>query len=99
MDPRRRLRELADRVSGEAGVLPGDLRRDLVDGKGIGGDLGALAELVAAGGLEVTDEHIRRLLVSGYSADAVFECVVATAVGAGLKRLHAVERLLRDRPP
>lgn len=96
---RRRLKELADGVSGEAGVLPCGLRRDLVDGKGIGGDLGALAELVAAGGLEVTDGHIRRLLVSGYSSDAVFECVVAAAVGAGLQRLRAVERLLQDRPP
>ncbi len=95
---RRRLQALADGVSGEAGVLPRGLRRDLVEGKGIGGDLGALAEL-AAGGLEVTDEHVRRLLVSGYSADAVFECVVAAAVGAGLERLRAVERLLQDRPP
>ncbi|HET9116703.1 MAG TPA: hypothetical protein VFN75_01255 [Pseudonocardiaceae bacterium] len=96
---RRRLTDLADGVGGDAGVLPGGLRRDLVNGRGIIGDLGVLAELVAAGGLEVTDEHIRRLLVSGHSADAVFECVVAAAAGAGLERLRAVEQLLQDSPP
>lgn len=93
---RRRLTELAAGVGGDAGVLPGGLRRDLVNGQGIAGDLGVLAGLVAAGGHEVTDEHIRRLLGSGHSADAVFECVVAAAAGAGLQRLRAVERLLQD---
>jgi hypothetical protein len=96
---RRRLKELADGVVGDAGALPGGLRRDLVNGRGIVGDLGVLAELVAAGGQEVTDEHIRHLLVSGHSADEVFECVVAAAAGAGLERLRAVEQLLRDCPP
>jgi hypothetical protein len=96
---RRLLKELADGVGRDAGVLPGGLRRDLVNGQGIVGDLGQLAELVAAGGLGVTDEHIRRLLVSGHSADAVFECVVAAAVGAGLARLRAVERLVQCCPP
>ncbi|HEX8934743.1 MAG TPA: hypothetical protein VF788_11250 [Pseudonocardiaceae bacterium] len=96
---RRRLEELADGVGGDAGVLPGGVRRDLVNGQGIVGDLGVLAELVAAGGGAVTDEQIRRLLVSGHSADAVFECVVAAAAGAGLERLRAVERLLQDCPP
>lgn len=95
----RLLTELADQVSGDAGVLPGGLRRDLLSGKGVTGDLGELAELVAAGGLGVTDEHIRCLLTAGYSDDMVFECVIAAAVGAGLARLRALERLLRDCPP
>ncbi|MDQ3764026.1 MAG: hypothetical protein M3460_21220 [Actinomycetota bacterium] len=85
-------------MSSDTGVLPRSVRRDLVRGKSIAGDLGELAELVADGGLGVTDEHIRRLLASGYSEDAVFECVVAAAVGAGLQRLRAVERLLQDGP-
>lgn len=95
----RWLNELADRVSSGAGVLPRGVRRGLVSGKGIAGDLGKLAALVAAGGLGVTDEHIQRLLASGYSEDAVFECVVAAAVGAGLERLRVVERVLQDCPP
>jgi hypothetical protein len=100
MDLRRwRLHELVDRVGGGAGVLPRGLRRALVEGKPIAGDLGELAGLVAVGGHGVTDEHIRRLLIAGHSADAVFECVIAAATGAGLVRLRAVERLLQDCPP
>jgi hypothetical protein len=43
-----------------------------------------LAVLVSAGGSSVTDGHIRRLLAAGHSADEVFECIAAAAVGAGL---------------
>lgn len=93
----RRLHELAEAVSGAAGALPRSVRRALASGRRIPGELGTLAGLVADGGLEVTDEYIRRLLVSGYSEDEVFECVVAAAVGAGSQRLRAVERLLDDR--
>lgn len=46
----------------------------------------------------MTDEHIRRLLASGYSEDAKVECVVAV-VAAGMERLCAVERLLQDCRP
>ena len=90
----RRLDELVETVSNAAGVLPRDVRRALATGGRIPGELGELAELVAAGGAGVTDGHIRRLLVHGYSEDVVFECVVAAAVGAGTQRLRAVERLL-----
>jgi hypothetical protein len=97
--PRRRLTELADGVGRDTGVLLGALPRNLMEGKAIAGALGVLAELVTAGGREVTDEHVRRLLASGHSADEVFECVVAAAVAAGLARLRAVEQLLQDCPP
>ncbi|MGH3795076.1 MAG: hypothetical protein ACRDSP_09315 [Pseudonocardiaceae bacterium] len=100
MDPRgRRLSELAEAVSGAAGVLPRIVRRALTSGERIPGDLGKLAELVVAGGLGVTDEYIRRLLDAGYSEDVLFECVVAAAIGAGSQRLRAVQRLLRDLRP
>lgn len=95
VDPRgRRLSELAETVSAAGGVLPGCVRRALSSGHGISGDLGRLAEQVAAGGLGVTEEHIRHLLMFGHSEDVVFECVVAAAVGAAVRRLHAVEELL-----
>ncbi|MGH4025657.1 MAG: hypothetical protein ACRDRV_13865 [Pseudonocardiaceae bacterium] len=95
MDSRgRRLDELAEAVSSAPGVLPRSVRRALAGGGRISGELGELADLVAAGGAGVTDGLIRRLLVSGYSEDVVFECVVAAAVGAGTQRLRAVERLL-----
>ena len=90
----RRLDELAETISSAPGVLPRTVRRALAGGGRIPGELGELAELVAAGGMEVTDRLIRRLLISGYSEDVVFECVVAAAVGAGSQRLCAVERLL-----
>jgi hypothetical protein len=100
VDSRERLlAELAEVVGGAAGVLPTRVRRDLVSGNGIAGNLGELAELVAAGGHGRTGEHIRSLLNAGYSEDAVFECVVAAAVGAAWRRLRAVERLMGARRP
>jgi hypothetical protein len=95
----QRLDELVGRVGGGAGALPSATRRVLVNGESIAGELAELAELVSAGGSGVTDGHIRRLLAAGHSADEVFECIVAAAVGAGLQRLRAVERLLRDCRP
>lgn len=92
----RRLDELAEIVSGAAGVLPSAVRRALIAGGRVRDELGTLADLVAEDGSGVTDEHVRRLLVSGYSEDMVFECVVAAAVGAGSSRLRAVERALED---
>lgn len=90
----RRLDELTETVGSATGVLPRNVRRVLAGGGRIPGELGELADLVAAGGAGVTDGLIRRLLASGYSEDVVFECVVAAAVGAGSQRLRAVERLL-----
>jgi hypothetical protein len=95
----QRLNELVDRVAGDAGVLARDVRRELVGGMGIPGELAELARLVAAGGVGVTDAHIQRLLVIGYKPDELFECIVAAAVGAGIRRLRAVQQLLRDCPP
>lgn len=94
----RRLAELAETVSGAQGELPQGVRRALAGGEPVSGELGDLAELVAAGGTGVTDGHIQRLLLCGYSEDMVFECVVAAAVGAGADRLRAVQRLLENRP-
>ena len=51
---------------------------------------------MVTGGVGVTDGHIRHLLLCGHSEDVVFECVVAAAVGAGVQRLHTVERLLEN---
>ncbi|HEY2762825.1 MAG TPA: hypothetical protein VGJ13_02230 [Pseudonocardiaceae bacterium] len=98
-----RLRELAETVSGASGVLPRYVRRALASGQAIPGELGRLAELVAAGGTGVTEDDVRCLLDCGYSEDVVFECVVAAAVGAAVLRLRAVEELLascrRGDPP
>ncbi|HEX2300948.1 MAG TPA: hypothetical protein VHH34_20975 [Pseudonocardiaceae bacterium] len=94
----RRLAETAETVGGAQGALPRRVRRALAGGERIPGDLGDLAELVVAGGTGVTDGHIQRLLLCGYSEDMVFECVVAAAVGAGAGRLRAVQRLLGSPP-
>jgi hypothetical protein len=93
------MNELVDRVAGAAGALPRGVRQELVSGNGIAGELAELAELVAAGGLGVTDMQIQRLLAAGSKPDELFECIVAAAVGAGVRRLRAVQRLLRECPP
>jgi hypothetical protein len=90
----RRFQELVATVVHGPGVLPCEVREALIVGAPAPEGLAALASKVAEGGLAVTDLDVRRLLDSGHSEDAVFECVVAVAVAAGWARLRTVEQLL-----
>ncbi len=52
-------------------------------------------EKVARHAYKVTDLDIKALHEAGYSDDAIFETILATAVGAGLSRLEIGLRALR----
>jgi alkylhydroperoxidase family enzyme len=92
----RRLEELIAAVVHGPGTLPSTTRRAILTGEPVPGDLARLVAKVADGGLAVTDDDVAALLAGGYGEDAVFECVVAAAVAAGVARLRAVERLLAE---
>ena len=57
--------------------------------------LGNFVEKVARHAYKVTDSDLDALHEAGYSDDAIFEAVIATAVGAGLSRLRIGLRILR----
>jgi len=88
-DPHRAtLQHLVEAVGGSEGKLPIETRRQLLTAKVPAGALGALAAKVMENALSITDELFGQLLASGLSEDELFECVAASAVGAGLRRLH-----------
>lgn len=73
------LREAAFAVAAgapTAGALPADAAN--------------LVEKVARHAWKVTDGDVERLQAAGWSEDALFELIVATAAGAGLGRLERV---------
>ena len=51
--------------------------------------VGAYVEKVAHRAVDVTDADVDALRAAGYSEDAIFELTVATAMGAGMRRLRA----------
>jgi alkylhydroperoxidase family enzyme len=51
--------------------------------------LSALIDKVARHAYRVTDEEIDALLAAGYPQDALFDVIVAAAVGSGLARREA----------
>lgn len=51
-------------------------------------DLARFVGKVARHAYKVTDEDVEGLLTAGWSQDAVFEVIVATAAGAGRARLE-----------
>ena len=55
-----------------------------------------LVETIRLHAYKVRDEDVRALLDSGYSEDAVFEIVVAAAVGAGAMRFERAREELSD---
>lgn len=97
-NPGDELVRLVASVSGVSGALDQAVRRRLIDGEPVDGPLGVIATAVRNGGQAVSDGHIDAARAAGYSDDAVFECVVAAAVGGGVDNIRAVERLLGDRP-
>jgi hypothetical protein len=56
----------------------------------------ALVDKVARHAYEVTDHDVAELRSAGHSEDAIFEMIVAAAVGAGTARLDAGLRALHQ---
>lgn len=98
-DERRALfqRLVAD-VASRPGVLPPATRRAIVDaakgGAPPAGALGALVETIQRRAIEVTDEHVEAARREGNDDDALFEAIVASALGASSKRLDVAMRAL-----
>ena len=77
------------------GALDPALRRAAFErGGGRSGDvqlpepLGSFVDKVTAEAYKVVDRDVAALREAGYSEDAIFEAVLATAAGAGLARLE-----------
>lgn len=95
------LRSVADTVVGADGDLEPDVRAAILGtgraqagdggdgGAGVAPPLAAFVDKVIERAYTVTDADIDGLRAAGLSEDAIFEAVVAAAVGAGLARLDA----------
>jgi alkylhydroperoxidase/carboxymuconolactone decarboxylase family protein YurZ len=76
-------------VTQSDGHLARQVRQDLVAAKTMSGALGSFAIKVAQNAASINDEHIQALIRAGHSEDAIFECILAAALGAGMERLRA----------
>jgi hypothetical protein len=93
---RKLLNGLLDAIGGAAGTLDAKTRRALLDGKPAAGAIGAFAIKVAHNATAIRDEHIEALRTQGTGEEAIFEAIIASAVGAGLERLRAAWRALGE---
>jgi hypothetical protein len=94
-------RALVDAVTGGAGDLAPAVRTAIVDRARCGAVEGAVpaallpfVDRVAQDATLIEDRDIDALLAAGFHEEAVFEAVVAAALGASLMRLEAVDALL-----
>lgn len=86
--------ELRRRAHARAGELA---RRGPESEKPSGGDpLTALVDKVALDSYKVLDDDVEALEEAGYGEDAIFEAIVAAAVGAGSARLEIGLNALRS---
>jgi hypothetical protein len=93
---RKLLDNLLDAIAGAAGTLDSKTRRALLDGKSVAGALGSFATKVAHNSTTIKDEHIEALRTQGAGEEAIFDAIIAAAVGAGLERLRAAKRALGE---
>jgi alkylhydroperoxidase family enzyme len=94
-------RALVEAVTGSAGHLAPAVRSAIVDRARGRADAGAIpgalvpfVDRVAQDATLVEDPDIDALLSAGLDEEALFEAVVAAALGASLARLEAVDQLL-----
>jgi hypothetical protein len=90
----RCLSDLVKAVGDGEGTLDSGIRKRLLEGKTPTSALGSFAVKVQENPSSITDAHVAALLEAGHSEDEIFECIVAAAMGAGLKRVQRVLRLL-----
>jgi hypothetical protein len=85
----------------EAAVLRGPgrtdatLRQRVAAGRDVPAELAALVDKIHRHAYRITDEELAALR-GRYSEDELFEIVIASALGAGLQRLHAGLRALEE---
>jgi len=104
VDPYRdERRALIAAVTGGRGTLPPDLRQAIVDrGRGeapegtIPGVLADLIELAIHDAPAIGDEHLEAAAEAGFDDEALFEAIVAAALGSSLARLERVDELIME---
>lgn len=79
------------------GTLPPAERRAAAEGL-LGGPLSGLAQKTREAAWKVSDDEVAALTASGVGDDAIFEAVVASALGAARLRLDAALRSLEEEP-
>ena len=95
-DPHEVLRRKAlEIVLTAPGESQPSVRRAAFEGRDVPADLQALIEKIRAHAYKVTDEDLERLQAT-YGDDALFEIIVATALGASERRLLAGLEALND---
>lgn len=98
-DERRRLfqRLVAD-VASRPATLPAETRRAIVAAaRGEpppSGALGRLVETIQRRAVEVTDTEVEEARREGHDDDALYEAIVASALGAASKRLTVAMRVI-----
>lgn len=97
-------RALVEAITGGAGHLAPGVRSAIVDrarghlrGGAVPAALASFVDRVAQDATLIEDQDIDALLAAGWDEEAVFETVVAAALGSGLTRLEAVDALLGGR--
>ena len=90
----RYVTDLTKAIADGEGKLDVAVRKKLLDGKAPSSPLGAFAVKVQENATSITDAHVEALLAAGTSEDEVFECIIASAVGAGMHRLRRALDLL-----
>jgi hypothetical protein len=87
-DPSGLFHDVIQAILSEDGALPLAMRQRLLAGAPPDDALGALARKIIERAEPVDDDDIAALLAAGFSEDAVFECIVAAGIAAGLHRLE-----------
>ncbi len=89
---------LRDAALSTPGALPAQTRQAAFEGGPLPEPMASLAEKMRTNASMISDEDVLALKAAGHSDDAIFELIVATAVGAAEKRLnHALALLHGDR--
>lgn len=58
-------------------------------------EMTAYLEQVRVSAYKVTDAEVQELKDAGFTEDEIFEQTVAVAIGEGLRRIEAAERVIR----
>jgi hypothetical protein len=88
-------RALEEAVLEQAGATDPELRRRVADRRDVPPDLAPLVDKIERHAYAVTDGDMA-VLKATHSEDALFEIVVAGALGSALRRLHAGLRALEE---
>jgi hypothetical protein len=88
-------RALEEAVLDRPGFTDPEVRRRIADRRDVPPDLAPLVDKIERHAYVVTDEDVA-VLKATHSEDALFEIVVAAALGSALRRLHAGLRALEE---